>query len=67
MAAGIPVCDVDISHSSVIVIRRLVGMRASKEQQGLRSYRLNLNSAHTCVGKPPVSFPLISAPFSKQD
>src|ERR1700678_226241 len=34
---------------------------------GLRSYRLNLNSAHTCVGKPPSVivhyFPIYGACF----
>jgi hypothetical protein len=36
---------------------------------GLRSYRLNLNSAHTCVGKPPSVivhyFPIYGASFSQ--
>lgn len=32
---------------------RLTRTRDAEDRQGLRSYRLNLNSAHTCVGKPP--------------
>lgn len=59
MAAGIPVCE---SFWLKFLVDRRVWQLAremiARWQQGLRSYRLNLNSAHTCVGKPPVLFPL---------
>ena len=59
MAAGIPVCET--FWPKFLANRRdwqLAREIMARWQQGLRSYRLNLNSAHTCVGKPPVSIPL---------